>query len=55
MPTAAGEPQSHPDFTGRWILDAVGSKLQVSTPDSATFLIEHKEPEFRFERTHIID
>jgi len=42
-----------PDFTGTWKFDSNRSSLQIPSPDSTTFVIEHREPRFHLERTHV--
>ena len=41
-----------PDFSGVWKFNLARSVLQISPPDSTTFVINHREPRFRLERTH---
>jgi hypothetical protein len=43
-----------PDFSGRYLLDRINSKLEaidISSLQSATIVIEHREPVFKFQRT----
>ena len=42
-----------PDFTGTWKFNPGKSSLQIPVPESALFVIEHREPRFELERTHI--
>ena len=42
-----------PDFTGSWKFNSDKSRLQIPPPESTTFLIEHREPRFHLERTHV--
>ncbi len=42
-----------PDFTGTWKFNRSKSSLQIPSPDSTTFVIEHNEPRFHLERTHV--
>jgi hypothetical protein len=42
-----------PDFTGTWEFNSNKSTLQIPSPDSTTFVIEHREPHFHLERTHV--
>ncbi len=45
-----------PDFSGDWVFNAEKSKLQIQVKlESATFTIDHKEPDFRFSRLFVID
>jgi hypothetical protein len=44
-----------PDFTGKWKFNQRKSSLQIPSPDSTTFLIEHHEPRFHLERTHVFE
>jgi len=52
LPTAAGAAAralDKPDFSGDWVFNAEKSKLQIQVKlESATFTIDHKEPDFRF-------
>lgn len=42
-----------PDFSGVWKLNLQRSSLQSQAPTLSTCRIEHKEPQFHLERTHI--
>jgi hypothetical protein len=42
-----------PDFTGTWKLNHGKSSLQIPAPESTIFVIEHSEPHFHLERTHV--
>lgn len=42
-----------PDFTGAWKFNPEKSSLQIPAPESTLFAIEHSEPRFRLERTHV--
>ncbi len=42
-----------PNFTGTWKFNSGKSVLQIPSPESSIFVIEHSEPHFRLERTHI--
>ncbi len=44
-----------PDFTGTWKFDSARSSLQISPPRSTVFRIDHNEPRFHLERTHVFD
>jgi hypothetical protein len=44
-----------PDFTGTWKFNPNRSLLQIPAPESTVFVIEHNEPYFRLERTHVFD
>lgn len=45
-----------PDFSGDWVFNAEKSKLQIQLKlESASFTIDHKEPNFRFSRLFVID
>ena len=44
-----------PCFTGHWALNLQRSELQIPSPESSLFLIEHDEPVFRLTRTHVYD
>src|SRR5216683_2730878 len=46
---------SKPDFTGTWKFNPSKSSLQIPAPDSATFVIDHREPLFHLSRTHVVD
>jgi hypothetical protein len=43
-----------PDFTGTWVFNAAQSSLQIQAPDSATFVIDHRDSQFRLVRTLIM-
>ena len=43
-----------PDFTGTWRFNPAKSLLQIPPPDSTIFVIEHLEPYFHLERTHVV-
>ncbi len=43
-----------PDFTGTWKFNQQKSLLEVPAPDSTTMIIDHREPHFHLERTHIV-
>ena len=43
-----------PNFTGRWKFNPKRSSLEIPPPDSAIFVVEHREPIVRLSRTHII-
>jgi hypothetical protein len=42
-----------PDFSGTWKFNPARSSLQIPAPESTIFVIKHREPHFRLERTHI--
>jgi hypothetical protein len=42
-----------PNFSGIWKFNPGLSTLQINAPDSSLFIVEHEEPNFRFERKHI--
>ena len=42
-----------PDFSGIWEFDPKRSSLQIESPESSIFVIEHREPHWRLERTHV--
>lgn len=44
---------SKPDFSGRWQFNPGKSLLEIPSPDSTTFVIEHNEPRFQLTRTHV--
>jgi hypothetical protein len=44
---------NRPNFTGVWKFNQNKSVLEIPAPDSTTFIIEHREPYFHLERTHI--
>ena len=41
-----------PDFTGVWRFNSGKSLLEIPSPDSTLFVIDHHEPDFHLERTH---
>jgi hypothetical protein len=46
---------SRPDFSGTWVLDLPRSSLEIPSPDSSIFVIDHAEPNLIAERTHFLD
>ncbi len=44
-----------PNFTGTWKFNPGKSVLQMPSPESSIFVIEHNKPHFRLERTHVFD
>jgi len=53
---AASPAFDKPNFSGDWVFNAEKSKLQIQVKlESATFTIDHKEPDFRFSRLFVID
>jgi hypothetical protein len=44
---------SKPDFSGTWKFNPSKSVLQIPAPDSTIFIVEHREPVFRIQRTHV--
>ena len=42
-----------PDFSGTWGFSPSKSSLEIPAPDSTTFVIEHNEPRFHLQRTHV--
>ena len=44
---------TRPDFTGTWKFNSAKSVLQIPSPESSIFVIEHSEPKFSLERTHV--
>ena len=42
-----------PNFTGRWKFNPDKSALQSPAPEFSIFVIEHHEPHFHLERTHV--
>ena|SRR3990172_1748190 len=45
---------SKPNFSGTWKLNRRESVLQIASPDSTLFVIDHREPHLRISRTHIV-
>jgi hypothetical protein len=44
-----------PNFSGDWVFNPEKSKLEIKIKlESATFTIDHKEPDFRFSRVFVI-
>lgn len=44
-----------PNFSGDWVFNPEKSKVQTHMKlDSATFTIDHQEPEFRFSRVFVV-
>lgn len=48
-------PDARPDFSGRWQFQPDRSSLQIRSPESSIFLIDHRDPHWRLERTHVFD
>jgi hypothetical protein len=46
-------PEPKPDFSGTWQLDLERSSLQIRSPDASTFVIDHDDPHWHLERTHV--
>lgn len=44
---------TRPDLSGRWQYNPRKSLLEIPSPDSTTFVIEHDEPRFHVTRTHV--
>lgn len=44
---------SRPDFSGTWRFNPSKSRLQIPLPESTVFVIDHREPHFHLERTHV--
>jgi hypothetical protein len=44
---------TRPDFSGRWQFNPGKSLLEIPSPDSTIFVIEHDEPRFHLTRTHV--
>ena len=42
----------HPNFTGTWFFNSAKSRLEIPSPDSTIFIIDHQEPVVRVFRTH---
>ena len=42
------------DFTGTWVFNSSKSVLQIPSPDSTVFVIDHREPLLLLSRTHVI-
>jgi len=52
---AAAATSKRPNFSGSWVVNAERSKLEIKVElESATFTIDHKEPDFRFSRVFVI-
>lgn len=45
---------THPNFSGTWKFNSNRSSLQIALPESIGFVIEHREPQFHFERTLVV-
>jgi hypothetical protein len=43
-----------PNLSGTWMLDRLRGRLEIPMPDSTVFVIEHREPEFHLDRTHVV-
>jgi hypothetical protein len=52
---AAAPASEKPNFSGSWVVNAEKSRLEIKVElESATFTIDHKEPDFRFSRVFVI-
>ena len=49
-----GEFMTKTNFTGTWKFNPNKSALQSPSPESSIFVIEHHEPNFHLERTHVL-
>jgi hypothetical protein len=48
--------QEKPDFSGEWVFNPEKSRLEVKwNLESGTFTIDHREPNFRFNRVFVIN
>ncbi len=48
----------HPNFTGEWVIDKANSKIEIfdiARLESASVVLDHREPNFKFQRTWILD
>ena len=54
-PSRQGPPVTKPDFSGTWVFQPDRSSLEIPPPESSIFAIEHREPQWRLERTHVFD
>lgn len=52
---AKQQPDSKPDFSGTWALQPDRSSLEIQVPESSVFTIDHQDPHWRLERTHVFD
>ena len=48
----AAEDGTKPDFSGTWKFNSEKSRLEMTAPTKSIFVIEHRDPSFRFTRTH---
>lgn len=48
-------PVSRPDFSGTWVFQGDRSSLEIPPPDSSIFVIDHRDPHWRLERTHVFE
>lgn len=53
MASLAETPEPKPDFSGTWEFSPERSSLEMRSPDASTFIIEHEDPRWRLERTHV--
>ena len=44
---------SKPDFSGTWVFQPDRSSLESRVPDSSIFTIDHQDPHWHIERTHV--
>ena len=52
--TVLAQLAAKPNFSGTWILDLPSSKLEYKdAPVASTFNIQHHEPNFHLQRTHV--
>ncbi len=49
------EPAAKPDFSGTWVFQPDRSSLEIRVPESSVFTIDHRDPHWRLERTHVYD
>ncbi len=49
------QPDAKPDFSGTWVFQPDRSSLEIRAPESSIFSIDHQDPHWRLERTHVYD
>lgn len=58
LASCSSSASQRPNFTGEWVIDKAATKIEafdISRLESASFVIDHREPNFKFQRTWVLD